>query len=109
MIPHSAAPEQLVQKMANLPTQLEETDETLHTIPNYTHKDDDDCYRLMVEDMKPGAVRLTADGTITYCNRSFAEMVKTSREQVMGVPLHTFIAASSQSVWHELLHAWASS
>jgi len=37
-------------------------------------------YRVMIETMSEGAVTLTANGTITYFNKRFAEMVCTSRD-----------------------------
>jgi two-component system NarL family sensor kinase len=42
-------------------------------------------YRLMVETIDEGAATLTGDGTVLYCNRSFAE--------IFDVPLEKFIGA----------------
>jgi PAS domain S-box-containing protein len=44
----------------------------------------DHPYRIMVEEMNEGAVTLAGDGTILYCNRRFAELLKTGLEQVIG-------------------------
>src|SRR6478609_5932813 len=39
----------------------------------YTLRTADQPYRLMVEQMREGALTLGADGTILYCNQRFAE------------------------------------
>ena len=40
----------------------------------YTLRSADQPYRLMVEQMREGALTLAADGTILYCNNRFAEL-----------------------------------
>jgi PAS domain-containing protein len=37
-----------------------------------TRQSDDHSYRLLVECMNDGAVIITADATVLYCNQSFA-------------------------------------
>ena len=37
---------------------------------------EDSYYRIMFETMNEGAVTLASDGTIIYCNRRFADIVK---------------------------------
>ena len=44
----------------------------------------DHPYRIIVEEMNEGAVTLSAEGTILYCNRRFADLLKTPLEQVIG-------------------------
>ena len=41
----------------------------------YTLRSADQPYRLMVEQMREGALTLAADGTILYCNQRFAELM----------------------------------
>ncbi len=41
-------------------------------------------YRIYVEQMDEGAVTLSADGTILYANRRFAEMIEHPLERVIG-------------------------
>ena len=41
--------------------------------------------------MNEGAVTLTADGTVTYCNRHFADLMETPLERVIGASIHQFI------------------
>jgi PAS domain S-box-containing protein len=43
-------------------------------------------YRIYVEQMDEGAVTLSADGTILYANRRFAEMIGHPLERVIGSP-----------------------
>src|SRR5882724_3534917 len=40
-------------------------------------------YRLLIEAMNEGALTVLPDGTIAYCNRRFAEMVKSPIEQAI--------------------------
>ena len=44
-------------------------------------------YRVMVETMGEGALSVTPGGVILYCNRRFAEMVKTENHLIMGSSL----------------------
>ena len=41
----------------------------------YTLKSADSPYRLLVEQMREGAVTLSGDGIILYCNAAFARIV----------------------------------
>ena len=41
----------------------------------YTLRSADQPYRLIVEQMREGALTLAADGTILYCNQRFAELI----------------------------------
>jgi len=49
-------------------------------------------YRTFIEEMSEGAVTLTKDGTILYCNQRFAEIVQSPYERVIGTSLKRFIA-----------------
>jgi len=55
-------------------------------------KGEEQSSRAFVETMNKGALTLLADGTITYSNRSFAEMLKSPLEGVVGKPLEEFVA-----------------
>ncbi|MBU1369999.1 MAG: PAS domain-containing protein [Bacteroidetes bacterium] len=48
-------------------------------------------YRTFIEEMSEGAVTLTKEGTILYCNQRFAEIVKSPYEKVIGSSLKSFI------------------
>lgn len=69
----------------------------------YTIEGVDRPYRLFVERMEEGAATLGADGTITYCNRRLAEMLKTSPESLVGEPLHRFMAEEDRAIYDNLV------
>jgi PAS domain S-box-containing protein len=48
-------------------------------------------YRIFVEQMLEGAVTLAEDGTILYCNRRFADMMRLRMEKVVGSPMQAFV------------------
>ena len=47
----------------------------------YTLKGADDPYRVLIEEMNQGAVTLSADGSILYCNHRFSDLLKTPPER----------------------------
>src|SRR6266545_3808059 len=49
-------------------------------------------YKVMFDQMYEGAVTLTPDGIIAYCNRRFAEIVRMPLTRVVGSPLHRFVS-----------------
>jgi PAS domain S-box-containing protein len=49
-------------------------------------------YRTFIEKMSEGAVTLTREGTILFCNQRFAEIVQSPYERVIGTSLKHFIA-----------------
>lgn len=49
-------------------------------------------YRTFIEEMSEGAVTLTKEGTILYCNQRFAEIVQSPCEKVIGSFMKRFIA-----------------
>jgi PAS domain S-box-containing protein len=69
----------------------------------YTLQGADRPYRLMIEEMGQGAVTLLPDGTILYCNRCFAALVKTPLQSVLGTSLQAFLAPASQEPFESLL------
>jgi PAS domain S-box-containing protein len=50
----------------------------------YSLKGADQPYRILVEAMDEGALTLAQDGTILYCNGSFAEMLKRPVIEIIG-------------------------
>src|SRR5271167_1597622 len=50
----------------------------------YTLKGAADPYRLLVEQMSEGALTLSSDGVILYCNDAFARMIGRTRERLIG-------------------------
>jgi len=62
----------------------------------FTLRSADQPYRLMVEQMREGALTLSADGTILYCNNRFAELVAYPPERVAGRLFTDFVAPDDQ-------------
>jgi PAS domain S-box-containing protein len=59
----------------------------------YTLRSADQPYRLMVEQMREGALTLAADGTILYCNQRFAELIGQPAERIAGQSFRPFLHA----------------
>jgi PAS domain S-box-containing protein len=118
-MPLQSAREQVTAETEELRARLREAEETLRAIQQgevdalviteragekvYTLKSADRPYRMMIEGMGQGAVTLTADGTILYCNTCFAAMLKRSLESVIGGSLHSFLDAESRDLFEGLM------
>lgn len=63
----------------------------------YSVSSADTPYRHFIEQMSEGAVTLTKEGTILYCNPRFADIVKTPYEKVIGSSINRFITAADNS------------
>jgi PAS domain S-box-containing protein len=106
-------------ELEELSLQLEEAEETLRAIRQgevdalvvteghgekvYTLKSADRPYRMMIECMRQGAVTLTTDGMVLYCNTSFAELVKAPLESIVGSAVQRFVGESSADLFAALL------
>lgn len=109
----------LAQENAELKQRLREAEETLQAIQSgdvdalvvagtedgalYTLVSADRPYRLLIEEMKQGALILSVSGHIAYCNRGFAALVQTTAEQLRGQVLADWIAPDSAGVFEALL------
>jgi len=71
----------------------------------YTLRTVDQPYRLMVEQMREGAVTLSADGTILYCNHRFAELMARPPERIAGQTLSAFLHADDHETLHRVLNS----
>src|SRR5206468_3465103 len=69
----------------------------------YTLETADKPYRLLVEQMPQGAATLTVEGTILYCNRRFADLLKRPLQALLGKPIHGFVAPESRPRFEALL------
>ena len=58
----------------------------------YTLKTADTPYRLLVEQMREGALTVSGEGTIIYANAAFARMVEIPAERLRGADLMGMIA-----------------
>ena len=61
------------------------------------------AYRVLFDQMNEGAVTLTRDGTIAYCNRRFAAIVRTPLARIIGAPLVRFVARAEQGALGTLI------
>lgn len=68
----------------------------------FTLEGADRAYRVLIEAMNDGAVYMTSDGTILYCNQHFAEIVKSPLEKVLGSSICRFIPKDDQAAFRVL-------
>ncbi len=104
---------------AELREKLEETEEILHAIVQgqvdaliaigsegervYALKGAERPYRMLVEAMSEGAVTLTPEATILYCNPRFAEMIGLPCNQLSGQSILRFVHADDKAAFEQLL------
>ncbi len=69
----------------------------------YTLEGSDRAYRLLIEEMAEGALTLTRDGLILFCNRRFVEMVGKPIEKVMGSSILTLVSPADEQTVRTLL------
>jgi PAS domain S-box-containing protein len=69
----------------------------------YTLKGADHAYRVLIESMNEGAVTLSHDGTVLYCNRSFATMVEVPLENIIGSSLFKYLVTPEQKLFSKLI------
>lgn len=86
---------------------LQETEETLDAIRSgevdalvvsgpdgekvFTLQGAEHPYRVLIESMNEGAISLSKDGTVLYCNSAFARMVGVALDQIMGHDFSEFV------------------
>jgi two-component system CheB/CheR fusion protein len=104
--------EQLIIENEELHSRLVETEEMLLAIRSgevdaimvsgtkgeqvYSISSAETPYRTFIEEMNEGAVTLTKEGIILYCNQKFAELVHEPIELVIGSYLNRFIAPNDK-------------
>src|ERR1700726_3263616 len=119
--PAAQTHEQLTDEVADLRARLAEVSDTLDAIRGgevdavlvqgpqssqlFTLKGADDPYRVLIEEMNQGAVTLSADGSILYCNRRFADLLKMPLEEIIGLSFDAFVAPSERAGFAALLEA----
>jgi len=106
-------------EIEQLRDQLRETQETLDAIRNgevdalvvngpggdqvYTLRGADYSARMLLQEMSEGAAMLIPDGTILYCNKRFAKMLRLPHEKVIGMPAREFVAPADQQAYDSLI------
>jgi PAS domain S-box-containing protein len=109
---------ELLLEVADLQMRLEEATETLSAIRKgevdalvvsapegervYTLRGASQVYRVFVESMSEGALSLTEDGSIFYCNRRFSEALGLPMERLIGATLASFIAPPDQPMYERI-------
>jgi PAS domain S-box-containing protein len=72
----------------------------------YSITNADRPYRLLIEQMKEGAVTLTSTGLIAYCNESFATLLGKHASQITGSKIEQFILSTDIFHFQNLLHGF---
>ena len=110
----------LLGRIAELEARLNESEETLDAIRRgeidalvvggrveeqqvYTLDTADRPYRVLIEQIQEGAVTLTEDGTVLYCNRRLALLLGTAQERVIGQSLRPYAAPDQRDAFDQLL------
>ena len=102
------------ERIVELERLLEEATETLDAIRNgevdaivvgaaagqivYTLENADRPYRVLVEQMREGAVTLNADGLLLYANHSFGKLVGRPVASLLGTCLFDYLADATALV-----------
>lgn len=110
----------LQAELADVKARLAEAEETLEAIRTgavdalivhgpegdhvFTLKGADQTYRALVEAMSEGALTLTPDGIILYCNHRFADIIRTPLEKIVGKPFINFVKAGWKESCFQFLH-----
>jgi len=71
----------------------------------YTITNADRPYRLLIEQMKDGAVTLSHTGLIVYCNEAFASLLGSPAGQISGTQFQQFVLKSDIRVFDTLLNS----
>jgi len=112
--------EELVAKVGYLESRLAEAEETIRAIRSgavdalvvetpqggeqiFTLAGAEHPYRVMIEMMNEGAAILARNGTIFYCNRRLADMVKTPLEKIIGASIYRFIEPKKKKLFRALV------
>ncbi|HLH78183.1 MAG TPA: PAS domain S-box protein, partial [Candidatus Binataceae bacterium] len=69
----------------------------------FTLQGADQPYRVLVENMSEGALALLPDGTISYANRRFAQSVKYTLDEVIGIRFENFLSGPDAGAFERLM------
>lgn len=109
----------LKQEIEHLNMRLQEMEETMASVCGgtadsiivstvdgdkiYALKTEEQPYRFFVENMPLGAVMLSDDDTVLYCNRAFVELLKEESETVVGEKIQVQISEDHVGFFNSLL------
>jgi PAS domain S-box-containing protein len=113
--------DELREEIATLRAQLAEAIATLDAIRSgevdalvvtgtqgaqiYTLKDADRPYRVLIEEMRQGALTVDSSGIILFANRRVSELLRTSQEKLLGTALRDFVPDEARPLYDSLLRA----
>ena len=106
-------------QLVELQDRLREAEETLEAIRNgdvdavvvggpsgqqvYTLENADRPYRVLIEQMQEGAVTLSDEGVMLYCNHRFATLVGVCRETLIGESIERFLLSTDIFAFRHLM------
>lgn len=109
----------LTQELEELRQKLSDTQQTLDAIREgtvdalvisgklgekiFTLVNADQPYRLLLEGMSEGALTMTGDGLILFCNQRFAKMVKSPLNSVVGGSVYNWITPENHKILESFL------
>ncbi len=121
-IPHQALLDEnraLQDEVHSLKARLEEAEELRRAISEgdldalvipgpegemiFTLNSADYAYRVLVETMNEGTATLTFDGTILYCNRHFAELLRMPLQDIVGTSIYRSIVPENAIAFKALM------
>lgn len=107
-------------EIQNLKTRLEEAEELRRAVSEgdldaliipgpqgkliFTLDSADRAYRVLVETMNEGTATVASDGTILYCNRRFAEIVRMRPQAIVGASIYGLIESEDIHTFKALLN-----
>jgi len=119
MTPKEKTREEWAREVEALRARLDEAEETLRAIRSgevdalvvagphgdqiFTLISADHPYRVFIEEMNEGALTLSDEGLILYCNRTFAGIVKTPMDQVVGASFESFVETPDLPAFRTML------
>ncbi len=109
-------------RIRDLEAKLEESEDTLEAIRRgdfdavvvqvpggarqvYTLESPDRPYRVLIEQIQEGALTLSVDGKVLYCNEYLAAMLNVPQERLLGQPLSHYVAAADDATLTAMLEA----
>ena len=111
---------ELYREVEELRTELQEAHATLNAIREgavdafvvsgtsgeqiYSLSNADQPYRILLEEMSEGALTLTPDGLILFCNKRFAEMVNSPLNKVIGGTFQTWVEPEHRKILESLMN-----
>jgi PAS domain S-box-containing protein len=108
-----------VIELNELRNRLREAEDTLSAIRNgevdalivsgpagdhvFSLKGAEQPYRVFVEQMQQGALTLSSDGAILFCNRRFAELIRTPLQRVIGSQFKSHVREEDRDAVDQIL------